>query len=99
MGRRGRWKKNPLESTESGGYLFGNDIQHTLSYLPTVQCFESDCCEVESSGAVDGGHAYPCTCRRVGQLPAPAAVRRVPFNAGRAAAIREGRNIAECRES
>jgi hypothetical protein len=75
--------------------LFGNDIQRTLSYLPTVQRYESLFCDVESSGAVDGGHNYPRARHRVGQSPAPAAVRRVPHNAGRAADEREGGEITE----
>ena len=92
-------RKNPLQSTPRRGCLVGDHIQHTLSYFPIVQRFEGLLSEVESSGGVDGGHDYPIPRRRFGQLPAPATVRRVPHNTGRAADMRKGGNVAERRES
>ena len=96
--RRGSgWKKIASQSTVETGYWYGQHLQRTLPYLPTVYLYKSVLCEVETRRAVDGGIDYPCTSRRAGQLPASATVRRVPHNTGRAADERVGGKIAERR--
>ena len=57
-------------------------------------------CDVETTrGGVDGGNLNRHARRRVGDVPAPAAIRRVPRNVESAADEREVGDVAERRES
>ena len=98
MSKEEKWvEETASQSTEITGYWFGSHLQRTLSYLPTVYLYKSVLCDVETGRAVDGGIDYRFTRRRAGQFPASAAIRGVPYNAGRAADKREGGKIAERR--
>jgi len=57
-------------------------------------------CNVETTrGSVDGSHLNRHPRRRVRDVPAPAAIRRVPYNVESAANERKVRDVAEGRES
>lgn len=89
-----------LQSTIRGRNLGSNHIQKAQSDLTTVQLHESLLGDIESrAGSIDGDDVDRGARGGVGQLPARAAVGRVPDDVERAAEEREYRDVAECGEA
>jgi len=82
--------------TDRGRNFVGNHVNHALTNLTTVQLLKRLLCNVESTtGGVDGSNLNRHPRRRVRDVPAPAAIRRVPNDVESAADEREGGNVAE----
>ena len=86
-------------STRSPRKFDSDDINHVYVCIILGQFLERLLCEVETNiGSVDGGHLNRHARRRVRNVPARTAIRRVPLDVESAANEWEGRNVAERRE-
>jgi hypothetical protein len=93
-------KESASQSANRRRHFAGDHVDDTLPNFTTVQPHESLLRDVEPDpSGVDGGKVNRHTRRRIGQAPAPAAVRRVPHDVERTANERERRNITERREA
>src|SRR6266851_6276478 len=89
-----------LQSTDRGRNFSGVHIKHALPYVTTVQLHERLLCDVETSpGSVNGRDVNRHPRRRVCDVPARAAIGRIPDDIESAANERERGNVAERRES
>lgn len=92
-------KLKPLQSTDRGGNFGGSHLNHARVYIAIVQLREHLPREVEANpGGVDGDNMHRRAQRRVGDVPARAAIGRIPLDVERAADERERRNRAKRRE-
>ena len=83
----------------SGRNFISDDIDHAYVRIAVGQIRESLLCEVETNaGSVDGGELNRHARRGVSDVPARAAIRRVPHDVESAADEWEGRKAAERRE-
>lgn len=90
----------PLQSTNRGSNFSGGHFNNARVYFTMIQLREHLPREVETNpGSVDGNNMDRRAQLRVGDVPAPAAIGRIPLDVVRAADEREGRNGAERRES
>ena len=93
-------KESVSQSANRRRHFAGDHVDDTLPNFTAVQPHESLLRDVEPDpSGVDGGKVDRHTRRRVGQAPAPAAVRRVPHDVERTANERERRDITERREA
>lgn len=94
------YKVKPLQSTDRRSNLTGGHLDHAHVYISVVQLRKHLLREVETyPGGVDGNNVDRRAQLRVGDIPAPAAIGRIPLDVVRAADGREGWNGAERRES